>query len=580
MSQTKEPLYLKSKMIMNQENKKRNYRFFLFLLLITLLLSINSHAEEKKFSIQKYKQIGLVWGLLKYHHPEISNGKHNWDIEFIKLIDNVENIQNQDNFNDFLLNYITNLNTKSEIKKINVKQLFLKNVDYEWIDPTIFGDKLTNLLLSIKENGNIKNYYCSSSKLSKMLSFENEVGFKDFNYTIKSHRLLLLYSFWNVMQYWNVNKYLMDEKWSACLDAMTNEFIDCKTNLEFEILKSKLISKLNDSHSYFLSSVVYDSLFKYKPVFSVKSINDSLLINSIYNISLAKKDNIELGDVIVKINGENIKTNTNLKLKSILSVSNSNSLKRFSNWLFFNNTDSINIDIVKKNGKQINQYIHLYHKYIDEQPVYLGKKNNNTWSFINPNIAYINLEQITKKELSSAFKQISNTKGLILDLRNYPKDISNEDLADFLYPERKEFIKVLFPIVNTPSYGEYDGDAPLKKLINPFQLGSNNPDYYKGKVILLVNNSTISKAEYFGMTIQQAPNCITIGEQTSGSVMNIVSYTLPDKSVVNFTGLGAFYPNGEEVQRKGLRIDYYVKETVKKYDPELYIKEAIRIIEN
>jgi carboxyl-terminal processing protease len=561
---------------MNQKNKKHHYRFLYFFFLIALLLSLNVQAEEKNFSIIKYNQIGLVWGLLKYHHPEISNGKYNWDLEFIKLIDNIEN---QDKMNDFLLNYITNLKCESVIKKIKVKQLFLKNVDYDWIDHTVFGDKLTNLLLSIKANGNIKNYYCSSN-LSKMLSFENEVGFKDFNYTIKSHRLLLLYSFWNVMQYWNVNKYLMDEKWSACLDEMTKEFIDCKTNLEFEILKSKLVSKLNDSHSYFLSSVVYDSLFKYKPVFSVKSINDSLLITSIYNISLAKKDDIELGDVIVNINGENIKTITNLKLKSLLSVSNSNRLKKFSNWLFFNNIDSINIDIVKKNGKRINQYVHLYHKYIDEQPVYLGTKNNNTWSFINPNIAYINLEQITKKELSSVIKQISNTKGLILDLRNYPKDISNEDLADFLYPERKEFIKVLFPIANTPSYGEYDGDSPLKKIINPFKLGSNNPDYYKGKVILLVNNSTISKAEYFGMTIQQAPNCITIGEQTSGSVMNIVSFTLPDKSVINFTGLGAFYPNGEEVQRKGLRIDYYVKETVKNYDPELYIKDAIRIIEN
>jgi C-terminal processing protease CtpA/Prc len=81
------------------------------------------------------------------------------------------------------------------------------------------------------------------------------------------------------------------------------------------------------------------------------------------------------------------------------------------------------------------------------------------------------------------------------------------------------------------------------------------------------------------MTIQQSPNCTTIGEQTAGSVMNIVSYMLPDKTEVNFTGLGAFYPDGEEVQRKGLRIDYYVKETAKNYDPELYIKDAIRIID-
>ena len=55
---------------------------------------------------------------------------------------------------------------------------------------------------------------------------------------------------------------------------------------------------------------------------------------------------------------------------------------------------------------------------------------------------------------------------------------------------------------------------------------------------------------------------------------------MPDKTEVYFTGLGGFYPNGDEVQRKGLKIDYNIKESTKNYDPELYIKEAIKIIEN
>lgn len=565
---------------MIQLNTNTTSRFFCLFTLFLVLFCKNTLAQEKISPEIKCKQAGLVWGLLKYHHPEISNGKYDWDLEFVILVDKLDAIENQEEMNDLLLAFISKFKMSNlEVKKINTERLFVKNTDYDWIDQKIFGEKLTNALVKIKENDNINNYYASTDKLAKMLSFKNESGFKDFKYSIKSHRLLLLYSFWNVIQYWNINKYLMDEKWTNCLDSMTKEFINCKTNLEFEILKSKLISKLNDSHSYYLSSVVNDSLFKYGPVFSVKAINDSLLVNSIYNKLLAKKDGIELGDIIVKINHKDISTCLNEEIAPILSVSNLSFLKKFSNWLFFKESDSINVDIIKKNGTQINQYVHLYRNYIDEQPVYLGTEKKYTWSFIKPHIAYINLDQITKNELSIAFKQISNTKGLILDLRNYPKNISNEHLAEFLYPQKKEFIKVLFPMENHPSFGEYDGDAPLKLIANPFKLGSNNPDYYKGKVLLLVNKRTQSKAEFIGMTIQQSPNCTTIGEQTAGSVMNIVSYMLPDKTEVNFTGLGAFYPDGEEVQRKGLRIDYYVKETAKNYDPELYIKDAIRIID-
>lgn len=545
-----------------------------------LLLLSSSHlfSQTKLSDVQKYKQAGLVWGLLKYHHPEISKGNYDWDLEFIKLFDKVEGVEDQEELNDLLLGFISKYKkSKLKLMRTNSERLFIKNADYSWIEPIVFGEKLTHELLKIKENGNINNYYASVGKIAKFLEFKGEKGFKDFNYSIKSHRVLLLYSFWNAIQYWDVNKYLMDEKWANCLDSMTQAFINCNTNLEFEITKTALISKLNDSHSSYYHPI-FDVSFKYKPVFVVKAVNDTLLVTAIYSQTLARKDDLELGDMIIKINSKSISTSINEKLVPFVSTSNPTLLKVWSNILLYNDTDSINVTLVKKNGTQTNRDIHLYDKYEEELPTYL-LNSKDKFSFIKPDIAYVNLEQIAKKDLSQIFKQIANTNGLILDLRNYPKNVSGIDLAEYLYPERKEYIKVLFPMSNSPSYGEYDGESPLKLISDPFSAGSHNPDYYKGKVVLLVNRRTMSRGEIIGMGIQQAPNCITIGEQTGGAVMNIVTYMLPDKTEVNFTGLGTFYPNGEEVQRKELHIDYYVKETAKNYDPELYIKEAVKMIE-
>jgi carboxyl-terminal processing protease len=545
-----------------------------------LLSSFHLFSNTKISEIQKYKQIGLVWGLLKYHHPEVSKGKYDWDSEFVKLFDKADGVDNQEAMNDLLFDFISRFGTdKLKAKKINSEKIFLKNLDYAWIDSSVFGDKLTKTLVEIKENGNINNYYASHGKFSTILTFENEKGFKGFDYSIKSHRILLLYSFWNAIQYWNVNKYLMDTKWSDNLNTMTEAFINCKTDLEFEIVKSNLIAKLNDSHSYHLSQKVFDVSFKYKPVFSIKSVNDSLLINVVYNKTLARKDDVEVGDIIVKVNNKSISSCLNEKITPILSVSNSTFLRKWSNWLLYNDKDSINVDVIKKNGTQINKYIHLYNTFRAEDPVYFETPRKDKWFLIKPDIAYVNLDQITKKELDSVFKQISNTKGLILDLRNYPKNFVSADIAKYLYPKKKEFIKVLAAIENNPSSGEYDSEAPLKLIMDPFKAGDNNPDYYKGKVVLLVNRRTQSKAEFIGMAIQQSPNCITIGEQTAGSVMNIVEFMMADKTKVNFTGQGAFYPNGEGVQRNGLRLDYFIKESAKNYDPELHVKEAIRLIE-
>lgn len=556
--------------------------FFYYVLLLNVFFSLNLFSQIKISPAEKYSQLGLVWGLLKYHHPEISKGKCNWDVEFISLYDKANGVDTQESLNNLLITFVEryNKNANYKDKKGNAENLFFKNSDYNWINEKVFGEKLTKNLNRIKENGNISDFYTSFNSISKQLTFSNEKGFKGFDSDIESHRLLLLFSFWNAIEYWDVNKHLADENWQDILIPMTEAFLKNSTKLEFEILKAELVSKLNDSHAFYCSSIVNDSLFKYKPVFEVSEINDSLLIKTIYNTKLANMDGITLGDIIVKINDQNIPTYTNKKLSHFLSASNTTFLKQWSTWLLYNKDNTINVEIVDKNGGKTNKKIHLYDKYAYEDPFTLIPRNTKKWFLIKPDIAYIDLEQITDKELSGTFKEIAATKGVIIDLRNYPKNISNVDIAKYLYPDKKEFIKVLFPLKNNPSMGEYDGKNLLHFIANAFVTGKNNPNYYKGKVILLVDRKTMSNAEFIGMTIQQAPNCITVGEETSGAVMNIVQFTMPDKQIVSFTGLGAYYLNGETVQRKGLHIDYYLKENAKKYDPHLYIKEAIKIIEN
>lgn len=552
------------------------------LILCFIFFSTIANSQININQSEKYKQAGLVWGLLKYHHPEISKGKYNWDLEFIKLCGTIENIATQEQLNDVLLSFVTRF--KGNISKNNKTKsnpnLFLKNVDYSWIDTDVFGEGLTTELSAIKDNTTIGDYYAASDKFSKIVSFKNEKGFNTFNSSEKSHRLLVLYSFWNVIQYWNVNKYLTDEKWINVLNVLSDDFIKSKTALEFEIAKSKLITKINDSHAFYCSQIVNDSLLRYKPAFSVKRVNDSLVVDGLINKQLCVKDNIELGDVVTKINNKTVLDLQQEKLGPLLSVSNINFFKKWGRWLLFSKNDTIEIEVLKKDGTALKKYVHLYDKYQSSEPSFLNKKQTDKWNFIKPNIAYINLSEITSKELSVVFKEISSTKGLILDLRNYPKFITEKDIPEFIYPQKKEFVKVLFPLQNSPSLGEYNGSAPLKIISDPFKAGKENPDYYKGKVVLLVNHFTQSKAEYIGMAIQQAPNCITIGEQTAGSVMNIVSFMMPDTTEVNFTALGAFYPNGKEVQRNGLHIDHLIQESAKKYDYELYIKQAVRIIEN
>ena len=249
------------------------------ILLVFVLLVQFAFSQTKLTENEKYKQIGLVWGLLKYHHPEFSKGKYDWNAELIRIFNETESIENQENLNFYILTSIKKYNEKAvfEERKIKIEssKLFLKNEDYSWINTAIFGNDLTKELKKIKENGNIGNYYVNVSNLTKMVSFENEKGIEKFDYKNKYHRLLTLFSLWNVIQYWDTNKYLTNVKWFDILDYSIDNFLKANTKAKFEISKLKIIAKLNDSHSTGFSAEVKDTLFKYSPCIGVKILNDS-----------------------------------------------------------------------------------------------------------------------------------------------------------------------------------------------------------------------------------------------------------------------------------------------------------------
>lgn len=109
-----------------------------------------------------------------------------------------------------------------------------------------------------------------------------------------------------------------------------------------------------------------------------------------------------------------------------------------------------------------------------------------------------------------------------------------------------------------------------------------NPDYYKGKVAIVVNEGTQSHGEFSAMAYRKAPRSAIIGSQTAGADGNIQTFYLPGNISITYTGLGTYYPDWEVCQREGLKIDIPVRPTVKgvKEGRDELIEEAIKYITN
>jgi hypothetical protein len=169
--------------------------------------------------------------------------------------------------------------------------------------------------------------------------------------------------------------------------------------------------------------------------------------------------------------------------------------------------------------------------------------------------------------------KLKDTKGIVIDFRCYPSDFLVFTLMKYLNPLPAPFVKFTKGSIENPGAFIYG---------TTLNAGDTNANYYKGKVIIIVNETTQSSAEYHTMAFRTAPNAKVIGSTTAGADGNVSKITLPGGISTMISGIGILTPDGKETQRVGIIPDVEVKRTIKGYKEgrDEMLEKAIELIEN
>ena len=143
---------------------------------------------------------------------------------------------------------------------------------------------------------------------------------------------------------------------------------------------------------------------------------------------------------------------------------------------------------------------------------------------------------------------------MIIDLRSYPLEPMVYIMDKYLLPFKTPFVKFSSGNTDYPGYFEYE------KIVKN---GKSNKDYYKGKVIILINEITQSQAEFTAMALRTAPKAIVIGSTTAGADGNTSVIRLPGGILTIISGIGVFYPDGKQTQRIGIIPNIELKPSIK-----------------
>src|SRR6202008_1875822 len=105
-----------------------------------------------------------------------------------------------------------------------------------------------------------------------------------------------------------------------------------------------------------------------------------------------------------------------------------------------------------------------------------------------------------------------------IDIRNYPSEFVVFALGSLLVERSTPFVRFTFADLEHP--GAFHWSAA------PLTLMPQAP-HYAGKVVILVDEITLSQAEYTTMAFRAAPQALVVGSTTAGADGNVSPFALP-----------------------------------------------------
>lgn len=516
--------------------------------------------------------LGLMWGFLKYYHPNVAKGNYNWDYELFKMIPEILNSKNNVQRDEIFADWITGLGEFTESKEdINPNLEIKLKPDLDWINNSGFSNNLSSLLTRVKNANRTEENHYIGRQIYGNLEFKNEKQYSNIVYPDAGFRLLALFRYWNIIQYFFPYKYLIEEDWKKVLKEFIPKIVDTKNEIEYTLTVSELIGRIHDSHAYILpnNQILINYFGKYYAPLELTFIENKPIVTGYFNEKLGKATEMEIGDILTKIN--NVKVEDKIKnISRYTAASNSRTqFREIARNLLRTNDTIINIEYIRDN-KIHNKEIKVYAD--NELNIYGQYVNDTCFKMINEEIAYLNNGSLKKSYLPQIWEKIKNTKGLIIDNRNYPSDHPIYELGSYLMPKPTPFIKFSSANITQPGlFANYWGTVSI---------GKENNDYYKGKVIILVNENTQSSAETHTMGYKVHPNAMVIGSSTAGANGDISTFYLPGGIYTTISGNGIYYPDGRETQRIGIVPDIETKPTIKgiKEGRDEVLEKAIEII--
>ncbi|MEL6535150.1 MAG: S41 family peptidase [Bacteroidota bacterium] len=522
-------------------------------LLFTCFLTISQAYPPTSPNTEPYYTLAKVWGFLKYYHPAVATGTYDWDETLLRWLEEAGDLTQPGAFSQYLKLELAALGEVPECSscaKRTARYTYLdKNFNLSWIEelPLLLPEVSTQLrYIEAHRYQDGKHHYVAYD-YGQQVNFPHEPTYEERRLTEANFRRLQLIKFWTNIEYFFPYKYLMDQPWDQVLAAMLPQFAEVAPGPDYHLLVRELTVLLNDSHAGYRGKGIAEQLGTRGLPFEYQILNGQVVVNLLRNDSLAQAHDIQLGDIILTLDGKSMLERFATQ-RPYYTGSNLPAVQRNSRvGLLRTQQAEVTLEI-QREGQRLTKTLPTF----PLQDLPLPDWDTTPWRPLTEEVAYVQVARLEYEEVKAVMAEATQYSSLILDLRSYPNVIWPR-MVPYLLADRRPFVQFTRPDIYYP--GRFI-------VMKPKRVGRKSGKAFRGQVVLLVNEYTQSLAEYTAMMVQAADRVITVGSQTAGADGDVVKHEFTKGQFTYFSGLGVYYPDGSPTQRVGLHIDVEVRPTV------------------
>ena len=368
----------------------------------------------------------------------------------------------------------------------------------------------------------------------------------------RGERLFAAFKVWWVFNEFFAYRDLADRPWKDALAAALPRIELAATQDEYLDALYELLAFTDDGHTI-LEGPAVTRRFAVSLPLQARMVEGSLVV--VARDADAERADVAIGDVIEQIDGATVE----LRLASFRSRRAVSTPANFRSQApgVFAGRDGTSVRLVLRRGDGSAREVTLARKAW--VPSGAPTAPPPVSRILPSGYGYVDLRRLEVAGVDAMFQELGETPAIIFDMRGYPRG-TMWAIAPRLATSETPVAALFTRRVAAPGFG-LDGDsAELMRFAQ--RMAPSLKARYRGRTVMLIDERAVSQSEHAGLFLRAANGTRFIGSPTTGANGDVTYLSLPGGLTVWMTGHAVTWPDGSQLQRRGIQPDVEVFPTL------------------